>query len=321
MSKALLALLAMALCGAAPIRAAQPDAGTNAVAWLHKIAEAAHEQNYAGTYIHQHGNRIDTFKIVHLYDDRGEHEKLEVLDDVSREIVRNNGEVLCFEGDAHSVVIEKRKFRNTFPALLPSQMETLLENYEAKMGEAGRVTGIPCQNIVLEPKDNLRYRHKLCATASGMLLRSSTLNSQNEVVAQTAFTQITIGGQIDKMQLKPKLSGRKLVLNSKPVEAEEGSAAWNVSPLPPGFTKTMAIKRKLPGKDSPVNHLVFSDGLATLSVFIEPLAGIAKPMQGLSHHGATHIYAKTVDNHQVTVLGEVPAVTVMQMGNSVVHLK
>lgn len=327
MSKALLAMLALLLCGVAPAQAAQPDSstGANAIAWLHKIAGAAHEQNYAGTYIHQHGNHVETFKIVHLRDSRGEHEKLEVLDDAPREIVRNNGEVLCFEGDAQSVVVEKRKLRNTFPALLPSQVNALLDNYAVKMGDSGRVTGIACQNIVLEPKDNLRYRHKLCAdNITGMLLKASTLNDRNEVVAQTAFTQIVIGGKIEPIQLKPKLSGRKVVISSgNPMinDAEGSAMAWSVSQLPPGFTKIMSVKRMLPGKDSPVSHLVFSDGLATLSVFIEPLAGIAKPMQGLSNRGVIHIYARIVDDHQVTVLGEVPAATVMQTGNSVVYAK
>lgn len=329
MSKAirLLATLAAALCGAASAHAAPPDAppaGASPIAWLHRIADAAREQNFAGTYIYQHGNHVETFKITHLRDDRGEHEKLEVLDEAPREIVRNNGEVLCFEGDAQSVIVEKRKFRNTFPALLPAQVNTLLDNYSARMGEAGRVTGIPCQNIVLEPKDNLRYRHKLCADiATGMLLKASTLNDKNEVLAQTAFTHITIGGKIDKAQLKPKLFGRKVVISSgKPMADDvEGNPAWSVSQLPPGFARIMAAKRMLPGKDSPVSHLVFSDGLAAVSVFIEPLAGMAKPKQGLSHQGVIHIYAKALDDHQITVLGEVPVATVTQIGNSVIHAK
>lgn len=317
MNKVLLTLAA--LCGMAPAYAAPPD---TPVAWLHRIAHAAHEQNFAGTYIYQHGNHVETFKIAHLYDERGEHEKLEVLDDAPREIVRNNDETLCFEGNTRSVMVEKRKFRKTFPALLPNQMDALLANYSVKMGEIGRVTGIPCQNILLEPKDHLRYRHKLCADhVTGMLLKASTLNDRNEVLAQTAFTHIVIGGKIDKAQLKPKLSGRTVVLSSgkPPADDMESNPVWNVTQLPPGFTKIMAVKRMLPGKDVPVSHLVFSDGLATLSVFIEPLAGAGKAIQGLSNQGVIHIYAKTVDDHQVTVLGEVPAATVMQTGNSVVH--
>lgn len=326
MSKVLLITLALVLFSVADVQAqSTPPMGisqdTSAVAWLRKIAGAAREKNYTGTYIFQHGNHVEVFKITHLHDSRGEHEKLEVLDDMPREIVRNNDEVLCFEGGAHSAIVEKRKFRNAFPELLPSQVDTLLDNYSVKMGGAGRVTGISCQNIVLEPKDNLRYRYKLCAdNATGMLLKVSTLNDKNEVMAQTAFTQITIGGKIDKAQLKPKLFGRKMVISSgKPMDDMEGNSSWSVSQLPPGFAKVMAVKRMLPGRDSPVRHMVFSDGLATVSVFIESLAGTEKPMQGLSNRGVINVYAKMLDGHQITVLGEVPAVTVMQTGNSVIH--
>ena len=312
------ALLGM-LFSILPAQAAQPEG----VAWLRKIADAAQQQNYSGTYIYQYGNRVETFRITHLYDERGEHEKLEVLDGAPREIVRNNEEVLCFEGDASAVVVERRKFRKIFPALLPAQVNTLLDNYQVRLGEMGRVTGIPCQNILLEPKDTYRYRHRLCAdSVSGMLLKASMLNDKNEVLAQTAFTQLAIGGKIEKEQLKPKLTGRRVVLGpdkSMVTEAQRADPAWSVAALPPGFAATLAVKRNVPGKERPFDQLVYSDGLATVSVFIEPLSAAMKPVQGSSSQGIINVFAKVVDEHQVTVMGEVPAATVIQIGNAVVH--
>ncbi len=313
------AALLGALFSVAPALAAPPDAAS----WLRKMADAASQQNYVGTYIYQHGTRVETFRITHLYDERGEHEKLEVLDETPREIIRNNGEVLCYEGDAGAVVVEKRKFRKVFPALLPGQVNALLENYSVKVGGTGRVTGIPCQKIILDPKDSYRYRHQLCAdNVSGMLLKASILNDRHEVLAQTVFTQVSIGGKIDKEQLKPKLSGRKVVIHSDKsvvTDAQQFDPSWSVSQLPPGFVKTMAVKRTLQGKEHPVNQLVFSDGLATVSVFIEPLEATAKPLQGSSSQGVISVYARAVDDHQVTVLGEVPIATAAQIGNAVVH--
>lgn len=315
----LLGMTGVLLCGALPARAAPPDAAS----WLRRMADAAYQQNYVGTYIYQHGSHVETFRVTHLHDERGEHEKLEVLDGAPREIVRNNDEVLCFEGDAGAVVVEKRKFRKVFPALLPKQVNTLLENYQVKIGEIGRVSGMACQYLILEPKDNYRYRHKLCAdSASGLLLKASTLNERNEVMAQTAFTQLIIGGKIERELLKPKLSGRKMVIHSgKAVvtDVQQYDSTWSVAPLPPGFARTLAVKRTLPGREHPVNQLVFSDGLATVSVFIEPLTATAIPPQGLSSQGMIHVHAMVMEDHQVTVLGEVPAVTVSQIANAVQH--
>ncbi|MBS4098485.1 MAG: MucB/RseB C-terminal domain-containing protein [Sulfuricella sp.] len=297
----------------------------DALAWLGKIVTAAHQQSYAGTYIHQVGNRVETFKVVHTRDEWGEHEKLEMLDGMPREVVRNNDEVLCFESDDKNVVVEKRKPRNTFPTLFSGNAAPITENYTVKLGDTGRVSGILCQNVLLDPKDNYRYRHKLCAdSSSGILLRISTLNDNGDVVAQTAFTQVTIGGKIDKEQLKPKLTGKKVVIaTDRPTlsNIQNVDPNWNVTALPPGFTRTMAFKRNLPGKEQPVSQLVFSDGMASVSVFIEPLSGNAKPMQGLSSQGGINVFAKPVENHQVTVLGEVPSATVTLIGNAVVYNK
>lgn len=314
--KAAAAFAVAALCSTAA-QATQLDA----IAWLAKITLAAQQLNYSGTYIHQVGSRMETFRIAHSRDEWGEHERLEMLDGLPREVVRNNNEVLCFEGDEKNVVVEKRRPRLTFPALVAGNVGALTETYTVRVGDTGRVTGLLCQHILLEPKDGYRYRHKLCAdTATGMLLKISTLNEANEVLTQTAFTQLAIGGKIDKEQLRPKLTGKKVVIaTERPATGENQNADpnWNVPALPPGFVRTMAFKRNLPGKDQPVNQLVFSDGLASVSVFIEPLTGSAKAFQGLSSQGVINVFAKTLENHQVTVLGEVPSATVSLIGKAV----
>jgi sigma-E factor negative regulatory protein RseB len=140
------------------------------------------------------------------------------------------------------------------------------------------------------------------------------------VIGQFAFTQVEIGGQIDKESLKPKIFGKKVLVSNEPanaIELQQSDLNWAVKQLPPGFTQVTVMKRTMPGKGVPVKHLVFSDGLATVSVFIEPVAAMAKPMQSVIRQGAVHVYTRTVADHQITVLGEVPSVTVMQIANSV----
>ena len=102
-------------------------------------------------------------------------------------------------------------------------------------------------------------------------------------------------------------------------DAQRSDPAWSVPTLPPGFAKTMAVRRSMPGKEHPFDQLVYSDGLATVSVFIEPLSASVKPVQGSSSQGIINVYARVVDDYQVTILGEVPAATVSQIGNAVVH--
>ena len=294
----------------------------DALNWLKKASAAAHQLNYSGTYIYQYGDYIETSKIAHIKDESGEHEKIEALDGSPREVIRNNEEVLCFKPDnSASVVVEKKKVEKSFPALLPRQLGGITENYRVRFAEPDRMAGHACKVIVLEPRDQYRYQHKLWIDqATGLLLKAGMLNDKNEVIGQFAFTQVEIGGQIDKESLKPKIAGKKVLLSSEPAiatELQQSDLSWVVKQLPPGFNQVTVRKRMMPGKGVPVKHLVFSDGLATVSVFIEPVAAVIKPMQNVVRQGAVHVYTRTVAEHQITVLGEVPAITVMQIANSV----
>ncbi|MGE5028002.1 MAG: MucB/RseB C-terminal domain-containing protein, partial [Betaproteobacteria bacterium] len=316
--------LAIVLSGLAGVVQADVASQADALGWLNKVAAAAHQLSYSGTYIYQYGDQVETSRITHIKDESGEHEKLEALDGSPREVIRNNDEVLCFKPENNtSVVVEKRKIEKSFPALLPKQLGGITENYRVSLGELDRTAGYPCRVVILEPKDQYRYRHKLWTDqVSGLLLKASTLNEKNEVVGQFAFTQIKIGGQIDKESLKPKIAGRKVVVSSEPADATELQQAdltWVVKPLPPGFNQVTIMKRMMPGKEVPVKHLVFSDGMATVSVFIERLAGGMKSVQGVSRQGMVNVYTRTLEGHRITVLGEVPAITVTQIGNAVMN--
>lgn len=294
---------------------AEPSGGEGG-AWLQKIATAAHRLNYSGIFVYQRGAFMETSSIVHMTDESGEHEKLEVLDGPPRETIRNNDEVICFMPEEKGVVAEKRRSQKHFPALLPRRLSGIGENYAVRLGGVERVAGHDCQNVILEPRDAYRYGYRFCAeSGSGLLLKASTLNEKNEVVNQFSFTQARIGGTIDRDLLKPKYARHQhMQMQAAPAMADSG---WQVKSLPAGFRKIMEQKRNFPGKKVSASHLVFSDELVAVSVFVEPLAGTEKPVSGLSSQGAINVYTKPVADHQVTVLGEVPAVTVMQIANSV----
>lgn len=300
------------------------DASSKEIAgWLHKIAGAAQQLNYQGIFIYQHGSSIETSRITHHVDAQGEHEKLEALDGPPREIIRNNDEVMYFLQDQKIVKIEKRKVKASFPALLiPSQFSSLAENYHIRKSEPLRIIGYDCESFVLEPKDNLRYGHKLWADSNtGLLLKAKMVNEKNEVIEQFSFIQLKIGGPINKEAVKPSYSPipSDWLLDRSGLNIQSQDTGWSVKNQPVGFKKVSEMKRNFSGK-SAVSHLVFSDGLAAVSVFVEPIpdkAQALKIIQGLSQHGALNVYTKPLNDYLVTVVGEAPAVTVMQIGNSV----
>jgi sigma-E factor negative regulatory protein RseB len=303
------------------VDAADPLQQSEALALLQKIANAARELNYAGTFVYQHGDQVESSRIVHFVDGGNEYEKLETLDGPRREVIRNNEEILCYYPDAKIVRSDKHVARRTFPALLPEQLSSLTEYYEIRKGESERIGGFDSQALLLEPKDGMRYGHKFWAdTASGLLLKARMLGERHVVVEQFSFTQVVIGSGVTREMVQPSFNIRfpewrlDRFANTAISETESG---WTVKNFPAGFRKILEIRRPKRGNSVLVTHMLYSDGLASISVFIEPAATRNKINEGLSQQGAINIYTRTIDDQIVTVLGEVPASTVMQIANSI----
>lgn len=310
-----------ALCLSAGAAAADPLQQSDALALLQKIADAARDLNYAGTFVYQHGDQVETSRIVHFVDSGTEYEKLEALDGPRREVIRNNDEVLCYYPDAKIVRSDKRIARRSFPALLPEQLSSLAEHYEIRKGEPERIGGFDSQALVLEPRDGLRYGHKFWAdAASGLLLKARMIGERRNVVEQFSFTQVMIGAGVTREMVQPTFNIRfpewrldRFATNT----VSEVESGWTVRNSPPGFRKVLEMRRSKQGTPILVTHMVYSDGLAAVSVFIEPVAGRSRINEGLSQQGAINIFTRVVDDQVVTVLGEAPAATVMQIANSV----
>jgi len=313
------ALFGLGFTGAVAL--ADPLQESEAVAMLQRIADAARNLNYAGTFVYQHGDQVETSRIVHFTDSNGDYEKLEILDGPRREVIRNNDEVMCYYLDAKVMRSEKRLTRRTFPALLPDQLSALTEYYRIRKGEPERIAGFDSQALVLEPRDGMRYGHKFWAEAnSGLLLKARMVNERHNVVEQFSFTQLAIGSGISRDMVNPSISVQSpewRVDRFAPNLTSNVESGWAVKNFPAGFRKIMEMRRNKLGNPIPVTHMVFSDGLAAVSVFIEPMANRTRINEGLSHQGAINIYTRTISDQVVTVLGEAPASTVMQIANSV----
>ncbi|MFA6204104.1 MAG: MucB/RseB C-terminal domain-containing protein [Gallionella sp.] len=284
--------------------------------WLKTAAFAGHQTNYSGVFVYQYGNHVETSRISHVVETDSEYEKLESLDGPKREIIRHHGQVWCYQN--HKMVQVDSQQAGRFPFLLPDQLAALNENYQAKELGTDRVAGYNAQVVLYQPRDSLRYAHKIWVhTESGLLLKSAVLNEKNQVVEQYAFTELKIGGDIDRSWVVSSAAlpgfGRNKPVQSKPVV----NSGWVVDALPGGFKKTMEIMRPMRGKHAPVSQLVFSDGLSAISVFIEPADADEDDNEGLTSRGAVNLYHKVVDKHLYNVVGEVPPRAVMQVLDSI----
>jgi len=302
-----------------------------AQSWMKKIQAAAQKLNYSGTFVYQQGSQMRTSRITHLLDGRNEIEKLEVLDGKPREYIRTNDEVVCYVPEAKTLLVEKRVTHDVFPAILAANPTDIGEYYNVKMDATGRVAGRDCQAIVLEPKDNMRYGYRLWADkATGLLLRAQTLNEKRDVIEQIAFTQISIGN-VDRVRARPSFTDTTGWRVENAIMSQGNFSGWSVRSLPLGFRKVREVKRLVSDAMSPgagasastpsqptqreVSHMVFSDGLAAISVFIEP--GSQSRTEGSMQQGALNIVGKRHGDFWLTIVGEVPSAAIRQVANSI----
>jgi sigma-E factor negative regulatory protein RseB len=316
-----LAVLLLSLCGAAQAQAPAQAHAHDAAGWLKRVYAATQKLSYSGTFVYRQGDRSESSRVTRLVDASGDTEKLESLDGEPREIVRKGDEVKCYLPDSMTVKVDRRTDRRSFPSLLPAQVSGLAENYTLSKAETARIAGYDCQAIVLTPKDELRYGYKLWVdVATAMPLKARIFNEKGEAVEEFTFTQLTIGGQIDREKLKPKRYAKAKewrVEDAAVAPVNVAEAGWTLKPDLPGFHKVVEVRRKL-RESRPVSQIVYSDGLAAVSVFIESMEGRSEPVRaGMSSMGAINIYTREVANHVVTVVGEAPAASVRRIGNTV----
>lgn len=318
--KALALLLLLLLPGHA-LTQPQVRKDLDAAAWLQKIYEASKKLSYSGIFVYRQGRQSESSHIVRLIDRSGDTEKLEALDGMRREIVRSGDEVRCYLPDSQIIKVDRRSDHRSFPSLLPAQISSLSEQYIITKGETTRIADFDCQAIVLKPRDDLRYGYKLWADIrSGMLLKARIFNEKDDVVEEFTFTQLKIGGKISRKSLKSGFDGQDKdwkVVNARVEPANLAESGWTLSPRIPGFRKVVEVRRHL-RESHQVGQIVFSDGLAAVSVFIEPMEKNQDPVRaGLSNMGAVNIFTRELANHVVTVVGEAPPVTVRRIANAV----
>ncbi len=295
--------------------ASNADPALDGMAWLSRMASAARQLNYAGTFVYRHADRTETSRVRHLVDELGEMEKTESLDGPVREMVRDRDEVWCYMPELKAIKVDRAESKRFFPALIADPVKAFEDSYTIKVKGKDRVAGRDCQQIQLEPRDQFRYGYRLCADIeSGLLLRANMVRGRDEVIEHFGFTEIRVGQLIIRDSLKSNFSSENWVRQSPPVTDASG---WTVKALPPGFKKIVELKRTLANRPDPVTQLLYSDGLTAVSVFIEPRKGTPKTTARPSQRGAVSFYSRQIPDHNVVVVGEVPPIAVVQIANSV----
>jgi len=294
----------------------------NARRWLDQMSIALQSLNYDGTFVYLHDGKLETMRIVHQTGEHGEMERLVSLTGSPREVLRDDRAVTCIMADSKSVTVGQRRPRQPFP-VVPEDLDSLSRYYQLQALGEDRMAGHMSRVITITPRDRFRYGYRFWIdTSNYMLLKSDLTDVNGEAIEQVMFTHLKVSNTIPVAALQPSLTGdgynwtRQGSDSHNPV-VRSGSPDWVVRRLPAGFELTDFQRKRMRKDGASVEHMVFSDGLATMSVYVEKLGPDETAFQGLSNMGAMNAFAAVVGDHQITVIGEVPAATVQMVAVSV----
>lgn len=288
--------------------------------FLKKMTDADRQLNYQGVLVLRKANNLVAMRVKHGVDDRGIWESMMSLNGEARRVVRLNNKITSVYPERQLLTITHNADKQTLHPALPANFQKLEAYYTIRRLKNDRVADHEAAVLDVMPNDGFRYGYRYWLDAkTGVLLRCDLLNEKRHVLEQMMFTMLeylpaaptSAFAVIDREGFEEKR------LDS--VHPVQKNPAWQVNNLPDGFMLTQSRARQTVKGE--VLHLAYSDGLASVSVFVEPVGAVHQKREGASMMGALNAYRSHINQHFVTVIGEVPAMAVMQIAQSVAPVK
>jgi sigma-E factor negative regulatory protein RseB len=285
--------------------------------WLDRMSAAVATTDYEGTVIRRQNGEAQALKVVHKVIDGVVNEKVITQEGNGLEIIRIGNEVHCILPDKKSVLIEQWNDRSTLFSTLPSSDVSFGSEYDLSVVREERVAGRPTVLLAIRPHDSFRFGHRIWLDReTAFPLRTELVDNDGQLIEQFKFADINLESSVSQQALEPSINLDNFVWYTDPVRAEtaEVETNWVCDDLPPGFRVISTRHEQLPGADAPVTHIVYGDGLATVSVFIAENED--EEIARRSNVGVSSSFSLESGDYQITAVGEVPAETVQRIASS-----
>lgn len=286
-------------------------------AWLDRMSDAMQSTNYEGTVIRVQDDKVEALKVVRVVEDGVVHERVVTQEGNGLEIIRIGNELRCILPDKQSVLVEEWNDQGAVFSALPSSNASFGSDYDVSIVREERVAGRNALLLAIRPHDIYRYGHRLWLDVkTGFPLQTQLIGEDGVAVEQVMFAEISLDHDIHSSALAPSMSTENFRWFTQPQRTIRHGvdSPWGSDELPSGFRAVSTHEEEIAGQDDAVVHILYSDGLANVSVFIEPVSD--KKIAQRSRIGASNSYSTQYEGFQVTAVGEVPAATVEQIATS-----
>jgi sigma-E factor negative regulatory protein RseB len=284
--------------------------------WLNHMGAAVQSTSYEGTVIRIKDGKAEALKVVHTIKDGVIMEKVVAQEGNGLEIIRKGNEVHCILPDRRSVLVEQWDDQSTLFSTLPSSDIRLGSEYDVAIVRKERIAGREAIMLAIRPHDGYRYGHRLWLDTETSFPLQAQLISDGTAIEQVKFAEITLNHEIHASALEPSYSTENFtwLQQSSGHAGLVVEASWISDDLPAGFRAVLAHEETIEGSDEAVTHILYSDGLANVSVFIA--ANNGKLAAGSARVGGSNSYGVEHGDFEITAIGEVPALTVEQIATS-----
>jgi sigma-E factor negative regulatory protein RseB len=293
-----------------PARAGENKAPERTVSeWLNRIHEASRLRSYVGTFVvSSSSGALSSARIWHACDGLQQMERVESLTGLPRSTFRRNDEVITFLPESRLVRTERRESLGLFPDLLKSSESSIPEFYSVRQVGNDRVAGFDADVVHLAPKDSLRFGYRMWSEKkTGLVIKLQTLDTDGTVLEQAAFSelQLDVRVRMDKLAQMMGVPEGWRVEKAEVVKANPAAEGWAMKSAVAGFKPLSCYKRPAEG----VMQWIFSDGLASVSLFVESYDKQRHAQEGIFFIGATHTLTRRIQDWWLTAVGEVPPQT------------
>jgi len=289
--------------------------------WLERMTTAMSQMSYQGTFVYVRKDVMETMRITHLTDETGVRERLYSVSGPHREVIRDRKGVRCVLGDSASVFEDEVVASLYFPELPLSVIDNDANGYRLEMGGEARIAGQTARRVSISPQDSYRYGYDFwLEEQTGLLLKWVLFDTRHKPLAKLMFTDFSMGSAIDMDEIESDSNTADFTemktFSPEKTVVTQSSPRWQPSKLPPGFR--LASHNHKTGEDEVYEHMVYSDGLAAVSVYVEKRDKDAEFKSGASHLGTNNAYIRKMGALQITAIGEVPVITVKSIANGMV---
>jgi sigma-E factor negative regulatory protein RseB len=310
------ATLAWAQALAPAAASAASGAGDRNVSeWLARANDASRHRSYAGTFVvSSNTGAMASARIWHTVDGELQVERVESLTGARRSTFRRNEQVVTFLPESHVVRMERRESLGLFTNLLKTADSAIPEFYGARRLGAERVAGFETDLVQLVPRDGLRFGYRIWSERrSGLVVKLQTIDAEGSVLEQSAFSELAMDVPVRAEKLSQMMAAPEgwRIERAEVVKTTPEAEGWQLKAPVPGFRAISCYKRPIAGLPSAEGTMqwVFSDGLAAVSLFLEPFDARRHTQEGVFASGATQTLTHRVQDWWLTAVGEVPAAT------------